>query len=61
MALCLGQHRYDATFIRAAAQLLSSPRTNAPELARLAVMETIEPVLLHIASVAERFAPEVQS
>jgi hypothetical protein len=58
VALCLGQHPYNSTFIRAAAQLLSSPRTNAPRLARLAVMERVEPVLLYIANVAERFAPE---
>lgn len=59
-ALCLGQHPYNPTFIRAAAQLLSSPRTDAPRLARLAVKERVEPVLLHIASVAARFEPEAQ-
>jgi hypothetical protein len=59
VALCLGQHPYNSTFIRAAAQLLSSPRTNAPRLARLAVMERVEPVLLYIAAVAERFAPDM--
>lgn len=58
VALCLGQHPYNPTFIRAAAQLLSSPRTDAPRLARLAVMERVEPVLLHIATIAARFAPE---
>jgi hypothetical protein len=60
VALCLGQHSYNSTFIRAAAQLLSSPRTDAPRLARLAVMERVEPVLFHIASLAARFAPEAQ-
>jgi hypothetical protein len=60
VALCLGQHPYNSTFIRAAAQLLSSPSTDAPKLARLAVMERVEPALLHIAAVAARFAPEVQ-
>jgi hypothetical protein len=30
VALCLGQHSYNSTFIRAAAQLLSSPGTDAP-------------------------------
>ncbi len=60
VALCLGQHPYNSTFIRAAAQLLSSPHTDAPRLARLAVMERVEPVLLHIATVAGRFAPEAQ-
>jgi hypothetical protein len=60
VALCLGQHPYNSTFLRAAAQLLSSPRTNAPKLARLAVMERVEPVLFHIATLAARFAPEMQ-
>lgn len=58
VALCLGLHPYNSTFIRAAAQLLSSPSTDAPRLARLAVMERVEPTLLHIAAVAARFAPE---
>ena len=58
VALCLGQHPYNSAFIRAAAQLLSSPSTDAPKLARLAVMERVEPTLLHIAAVAARFAPE---
>jgi hypothetical protein len=58
VALCLGQHPYNSAFIRAAAQLLSSPRTDARGLARLAVMERVEPVLLHIAGVAARIAPE---
>ena len=57
VALCLGQHPYNSAFIRAAAQLVSSPQTNAPRLARLAVMERVEPVLLDIAKVAARFAP----
>ncbi len=60
VALCLGQHPYNSTFIRAAAQLLSSPRTDAPKLARLAVMERVEPVLLHIAGIAARFVPKEQ-
>ena len=60
VALCLGQHPYNSVFIRAAVQLLSSPRTDAARLARLAVMERVEPVLLHIATAAERFAPEAQ-
>ena len=60
VALCLGQHPYNSTFIRAAAQLLSSPRTDAHRLARLAVMERVEPVFLHIATVAARFAPDAQ-
>lgn len=60
VALCLGQHPYNSTFIRAAAQLLSSPHTDAPRLARLAVMERVEPVLRQIAAFAARFAPEAQ-
>ncbi len=60
VALCLGQHPYNSAFIRAAAQLLSSPRTDAPRLARLAVMERVEPVLLYIAAIAARFAPDAQ-
>jgi hypothetical protein len=58
VALCLGRHSYNSTLIRAAAQLLSSPGTNAPRLTRLAVMERVEPVLLYIANVAVRFAPD---
>jgi hypothetical protein len=58
VALCLGRHPYNPTFIRAAAQLLSSESTDAPRLARLAVMERVEPVLIHIATLAARFAPE---
>ena len=60
VALCLGQHSYNSVFIRAAAQLLSSARSAAPRLARLAVMERVEPVLLHIATAAARFAPEAE-
>jgi hypothetical protein len=60
VALCLVQHPYNSAFIRAAAQLLSSPRTDAARLARLAVMERVEPILFHIAKTAERFAPEAE-
>jgi len=38
-------------FLRAAAQLLSSTRSDPQRLARLAVMERVEPVLLHIATI----------
>jgi hypothetical protein len=55
VALCLGQHPYNSVFIRAAAQLLSSSRTNPTSLVRLAVMERVEPVLLHVATAANRF------
>jgi hypothetical protein len=57
IALCLGQHPYHLDNLRAAAQLLSSPRVDAAKLCRLAVQERCEPVLLHIAAAAERFAP----
>ena len=50
VALCLGQMPYEPWHIRAAAQLLSSPQVNAQRLARLAEMERVEPVLLHIAA-----------
>ena len=54
VALCLGQMPDDPWFIRAAAQLLSSPRVDPQHLARLAKMERVEPVLLHIAAACER-------
>ena len=57
VALCLGQHPYNLDAMRAAAQLLSSSHTDAARLCRLAVQERCEPVLLHVAGVAERFAP----
>lgn len=60
VALCLGQHPYSLDHLRAAAQLLSSPRVDAPKLCRLAVQERCEPVFLHIAAVAERFAPALE-
>ena len=60
IALCLGQHPYSLDHLRAAAQLLSSPRVDAAKLCRLAVRERCEPVLLHIATVAERFAPALE-
>jgi hypothetical protein len=60
VALCLGQHPYNSAFIRAAAHLLSSTHSDAPRLAKLAVMERTEPVLLHIATNAARFAPSAQ-
>lgn len=60
VALCLGQHPYNSVFIRAAAQLLSSTHTDARRLARLAVMERVEPILFYIAVIAARYAPEAQ-
>jgi hypothetical protein len=60
IALCLGQHPYNLDHLRAAAQLLSSPRVDAARLCRLAIRERCEPVLLHIATVAKRFAPSLE-
>lgn len=54
IALCLGQMPDEPWLIRAAAQLLSSPRVDPQRLARLAKLERAEPVLLHIAAAAER-------
>ena len=59
IALCLGQHPYELDHLRAAAQLLSSPRVDAARLCRLAIQERCEPVLLHIAGLAGRLAPEL--
>jgi hypothetical protein len=58
IALCLEQNPYSLDQLRAAAQFLSSPHVNAPCLCRLAVQERCEPVLLHIAEVAKKYAPE---
>ena len=58
VALYLGQNPYNLDSLRVAAQFLSSPRINAARLCRLAVQERCEPVLLHIAEVAKKYAPE---
>ena len=60
IGLCLGQFPYSLDRIRAAAQLLSSPRVDAARLGRLAVRERCEPVLLHIAAAAGRLAPALE-
>jgi hypothetical protein len=57
IALCLNQLPYHLDNLRAAAQLLTSPLVDAATLCRLAVQERCEPVLLHVATVAERFIP----
>ena len=54
VALCLGQMPDNPWLVRAAAQLLSSPRIDPARLARFAEMERVEPVLLHIAAAAEK-------
>ena len=58
VALCLGQNPYNLDALRVAAQFLSSSRINTARLCRLAVQERCEPVLLHIAGVASKYAPE---
>lgn len=58
IALCLEQNHYHLDQLRAAAQFLSSPHINAARLCRLAVQERCEPVLLHIAGIAEKYAPQ---
>ena len=58
VALCLGQNPYSLDALRVAAQFLSSPRINAERPCHLAVQERCEPVLLHIAEVARKYAPE---
>ena len=58
VALCLGQNPYSLNALRVAAQFLSSPRINTARLCRLAEQERCEPVLLHIAAVAGKYAPE---
>jgi hypothetical protein len=60
VALCLGERPYDLDALRVAAQLLSSPRVNPARLCRLAIQERCEPVLLHIARLAQRFVPELE-
>lgn len=57
VALCLGEHPYQSVQPRAAAQVLSSPHTDAPRLARLAVMERVEPVLSYVAGIACYWEP----
>jgi hypothetical protein len=57
VALCLGHLSWNPAYVRAAAQLLSAPDIDAATLARLAEMERVEPVLLHIAEAAARVAP----
>ena len=57
VALCLGHLPWNPAFVRAAAQLLSAPDIDATKLVRLAEMERVEPVLLHISEAAARVAP----
>lgn len=60
VALCLGHLPDRPVFIRAASQLLSSPKTDVGNLARLAEMERCKTVLLHIADAALRTAPSIE-
>lgn len=54
VAMRLGQMPDNPWLVRAAAQLLSSPKIDPARLALLAEMERVEPVVLHIAAAAER-------
>ena len=60
VAMCLGQMPDNPWLVRAAAQLLSSPKIDPARLARLAEMERVELVLLHIAAAAERVDATVE-
>ena len=60
VALCLGQMPAEPWLVRAAAQLLSSPRVDPDRLVRLAEMERVEPVLLHIAAACERVDEDLE-
>ena len=60
IALCLPQNVYNLDNLRVAAQLLSSPRIDAAKLCRFAEQERCEPVLLHIANAAQRYAPDAE-
>jgi hypothetical protein len=60
VALCLGHLPDRPVFIRAASQLLSSPKINVHKVARLAAMERCEPVIAYIADAAARYAPGVE-
>jgi hypothetical protein len=57
VALCLGHLPWDAFYVRAAAKLFSAPDIDGTKLVRLAEMERVEPVLLHVAKAAARVAP----
>jgi hypothetical protein len=60
IALCLPQNVYNLDNLRVAAQLLSSSSVDAARLCLLAEQERCEPVLLHIAKVAESYVPEAE-
>ena len=60
IALCLGELPYALDHLRAAAQLLSSPQVDGSQLCRLAIQERCEPVLLHLAKLAEGYAPALE-
>ena len=60
VALCMNHLPDRPVFIRAASQLLSSPKTDIRKLARLAEMERCEMVLAYIAEAATRVAPGIE-
>lgn len=58
IALCLEEYPYNLDRLRIAAQFLSSSRIAALHLCHLAVRERCEPILLHIADLAGKYAPQ---
>jgi hypothetical protein len=58
VALCLGENPYKLDSLRVASQFLSSPCIKSERLCHLAIQERCEPVLLHIAEVAGKYAPQ---
>jgi hypothetical protein len=60
IGLCLNEHPYNLDCLRAAAQLLSSPRVDPERLSHLAEQERCEPVLLHIAQAAAECDPRLE-
>lgn len=58
IGLCLGGQDFHLDRLRAAAQLLSSARVDIDRLCSLAIQERCEPILLHVAEIARKYAPE---
>jgi hypothetical protein len=60
VGLCLGQMPDDPTLIRAAIQLLSSPKTDLARLMRLARQERVETVLRYAADACLKVDPALE-
>ena len=60
VALCLPQNIYNLDNLRVAAQLLSSSQIDAARICLLPEQERCEPVLLHIANIAQRYVPDAE-